>query len=203
MNSPGESEDSYEHYCIDCTAVVRPQDKVCGNCGADISQFIESDPDSGEDPDLDVGESVVLLSNERIISTRVGLILTSHRVRSESQAWGFSQIKSIMLEELASCVVTRLSHPILLVLAAVGLLSGMIALLNNRDAIQFLISAIILASVLVAIYFASRQQVLLLESNGAAIRINVQAENLLELRALINEIEGAKDARYLMRYSRT
>ena len=39
-----ESNDSaYEYFCVDCKAVVNPQDKVCANCGADISEFIEPD----------------------------------------------------------------------------------------------------------------------------------------------------------------
>lgn len=36
-----ESEDVYDHYCVDCKSIVKPQDKVCANCGADISEFIE------------------------------------------------------------------------------------------------------------------------------------------------------------------
>lgn len=40
--SERESDDGvYEYFCVDCKAVVNPQDKVCANCGADISEFIE------------------------------------------------------------------------------------------------------------------------------------------------------------------
>jgi len=197
MSGPEESEDSYEHYCVDCTAVVNSKDKVCGTCGADVSQFIKND--EGEEPELDAQSADIdLIPNERIISTRRGLIVTSHRVRSESQSWGVSQIKSIMLEELASCVVTRLSYPVLLVLAALVFFVGVIAGMNN-DAIQLFIGTIIGTAGLVAIYFATRQQILLLESSGTEIKVNVEAVNLIDLRELIDEIERAKNERYITR----
>jgi RNA polymerase subunit RPABC4/transcription elongation factor Spt4 len=36
-----ESEGVYDYYCVDCKSIVNPRDKVCANCGADISEFIE------------------------------------------------------------------------------------------------------------------------------------------------------------------
>lgn len=110
----------------------------------------------------------------KILSNRRGLILTTHRIRYQSEVWGSSQIKSIMLEELASCVVTRSSNPVLLVSAALCFLVGIINATHNRDAAPPLIGALVLASVLVRIYFATRQQILLLESGGTTITARVE-----------------------------
>jgi hypothetical protein len=198
MSRRESDDDSFEHYCVDCKAIVNPYDKICANCGADISKFIE-DEDSDEDSVLEA-ESFFeeLLPNEKILSNRRGLTLTTHRIRYQSEVWGSSQIKSIMLEELASCVVTRSSNPVLLVLAALCFLVGIIIATNNRDAAPPLIGALVLASVLVGIYFATRQQILLLESGGTTITATVEVANMIELRGLIDEIEAAKNERYLI-----
>lgn len=67
-----------------------------------------------------------LLPQERLLleSDNGTLKLTTHRLRYEARAGGEMNIKSIMLEELASCAVTRSSQPILIVLALICLLIG-------------------------------------------------------------------------------
>lgn len=189
--------DSFEHYCVDCRAIVNSYDKICASCGADISKFIE-DEESDEEALEAEGFFEEFLPNEKILSNRKGLTLTTHRIRYQSEVWGSSQIKSIMLEELASCVVTRSSNPVLLVLAALCFLVGIVFSLNNRDAAPLLIGAIVLASVLVVVYMTTRQQVLLLESGGTTISASVEVANMIELRGMIDEIEAAKNERYLI-----
>ena len=121
-----------------------------------------------------------LMSNERILleSDPKGLILTTHRVRSEDEGLGNAQIKSIMLEELASCAIIQASNNVLLVLAALCVLIGLFITAGGRvDAAPFVISLFI-AGILVAAYFASRQQVLALASAGTTIRTNTKGMKL-------------------------
>ncbi len=41
MNERESDDITYDYYCVDCKALVNPQDKICATCGADISEFIE------------------------------------------------------------------------------------------------------------------------------------------------------------------
>ena len=61
-----------------------------------------------------------LMPNESILleSERKMLILTTHRIRYQSEAVGSAEIKSIMLEELASCAMVQSSSVALLLIAA-------------------------------------------------------------------------------------
>ena len=48
MSETESDEGAYEYFCVDCKELVNPQDKVCANCGADISEFIEPEAISSE-----------------------------------------------------------------------------------------------------------------------------------------------------------
>jgi hypothetical protein len=53
-----------------------------------------------------------LMPSEKVLleSTGKDLILTTHRVRYEYEALGFGEVRSIMLEELASCAIVPASQ---------------------------------------------------------------------------------------------
>src|SRR5690242_10212902 len=95
------------------------------------------------------------------------MTLTTHRVRFERKGTGFATIKSIMLEELASCAVLRESYPWLLILAVVVMLTGILA--AAQVGAGAFIGGGVVALLLVLAYFGSQQQVIHLASAGTTI----------------------------------
>src|SRR5688572_23218424 len=88
------------------------------------------------------------------------LILTTHRLRYDAidQGGGWAdrtELVSIMLEEVASCAITRTSYPILLLLALAGLL---LAIFIPDRAIVGIAIAVLFAGG----FFLSQRQVLLI-----------------------------------------
>lgn len=133
------------------------------------------------------GEKVLLESDGKT------LVLTTHRVRYEIDALGSGEIKSILLEELASCAMTRTSNPILLVVAAICFLVGLV---TGRGAIA---GGFILALILLIIYFVTRKQSLLLASAGATITFDTRGMSPEDVKKFIDRTEAAKNDRYLLK----
>ena len=52
MSETPSEESEYDYYCVDCQALVSPKDKVCANCGADISEIIKEDEDASAEKNL-------------------------------------------------------------------------------------------------------------------------------------------------------
>lgn len=124
------------------------------------------------------------------------LVLTTHRVRYDAIGKGGgwadrTELVSIMLEELSSCSITRTSYPILLLLALVGLV---LAILVQDQAIVGLALAVLFAGG----FFLSQRQVLLLTSaGGGKIQVNTASMSLQSVREFVDEIESAKNQRFL------
>lgn len=139
------------------------------------------------------------LPGERVLfeSESKTLVLTTHRVRFETQSMGFASIKSIMLEEVASCVMTRTSQPILLVFAALFGLIGIIGPFIARGINAALPAGVAVALIFVALYFASRRQFLSVASAGTTIRVSTKRMNVQAVSQLIDALEWAKNERYL------
>lgn len=127
-----------------------------------------------------------LMTDEKILleSNDNELVLTTHRVRLTSESFGHARIISIMLDELASCAITRISHPIFLVLAGICFVGGALIAVNGRGNEGALIGGIVLAVILVVIYLLNRQQVLALASAGATIQVNTQGMKLDDVKGL-------------------
>ena len=142
-----------------------------------------------------------LMAEEKLLleSDDKELILTTHRVRLESESLGRARIVSIMLDQLASCAITRVSHPIFLILAGICFVVGALFAANGRNNEGALIVGIVLPLIFVVIYLANRQQVLALASAGATINVNTQGMTLDAVKAFIDRTEVAKNARYLTR----
>jgi len=140
-----------------------------------------------------------LLPQEKLLleSNNKTLKLTTHRVRQETRASGRAQIKSIMLEELASCAVTRSSNPLLIVLAIVLLIAGGLVSLNINEP-HGVIGGIVLGLLLLLLYFATREQYLSLASAGATIRVNTRGMKLEAVSDFVDAIEQAKNERHLL-----
>lgn len=140
-----------------------------------------------------------LLPQERLLleSDNGTLKLTTHRIRYEARAGGEMNIKSIMLEELASCAATRSSQPILIVLAVICLLIGGVVSAQNQEP-PTIIAGAILGLICLALYFATKQQFLSLASAGTTIRVNARGMKIETIRGFVDAIEGAKNDRYLL-----
>lgn len=140
------------------------------------------------------------LSNETMIREApggVGLVLTSHRVRLDIKKWGEIDTTSIMLDELASCGIKGSSRPALLVaaplLALVGLASG---------ADGFRVLGVVLAVVLVVVYFLTRHRELALTSAGESIRVPLrQRMSVEDAKSFIDTVEHTKDRLTVWRHS--
>ena len=95
-----------------------------------------------------------LLPNETILRESSGktLVLTTHRIRHTTQATGSASVRSIMLEELASCSLFKTSQPIFLILAAICAIIGLLTTGAARSPAP-LIGGLVLGGIFVLIYF--------------------------------------------------
>lgn len=136
------------------------------------------------------------LQGERVLyeSPSGCLKLTTHRVRYDRQGGGTGTIKSIMLEEIASCAMTRLTHLWLLILAALCVLCGLIG--SIQGGIGAFVAGVFLGLVFAIAYLLSREQVVAIASAGATTFLNAKNWSLAEVRDLLDRIEAAKNARY-------
>lgn len=132
------------------------------------------------------GEKILLESDGK------GLVLTTHKVRYEYEGVGFGEIRSIMLEELASCAMTRSSNPIFLIVAAICFIAGVAI---GRASI---VGGVILALIFLVIFFATRKQALLLASAGATITFDTRGMSPEDVKKFIDRTEAAKNERYLL-----
>jgi hypothetical protein len=141
-----------------------------------------------------------LMPNESVLLESEGrsLILTTHRVRYQVETFGNAVIKSIMLDELASCAMVRSSNVVFLVLAAVCFVIGLLVAMGGRRNEGALLVGIVLAIIFVFAYFVSRRQILAFASAGTTISVNTQGIKLEAAQQFIEQAEAAKNARYLL-----
>jgi|APTNR8051073442_1049403.scaffolds.fasta_scaffold02011_13 hypothetical protein len=127
------------------------------------------------------GEQVVMSSEKNI------LMLTTKRVRFDSEQVGSSSFVSITLDSVASCGVVTRSYPILLVLAALAFIGG---LTRASDSPMALIGA---AAILVIIYFATRRAIISIASNGGdAIQAPANGMKRSSLIEFLDAVESEK-----------
>lgn len=117
------------------------------------------------------------------------LTLTTHKVRFDTKQWGVDHVTSIMLEELVSCQIRYASNPTLLIVAGFAVLAAIIA-----DAL----AGVVVALILVAIYFFARTQVISLESASATINLKLSGMTIDKAKEFIDQVEAAKNERYLL-----
>ena len=141
-----------------------------------------------------------LLPSEAVLkqTARNTLTLSTHRVRYETQAMGIAEIKSIMLEELASIVMVSSSNVIFIVFAVVALVLGVLVAANGRRMEGALVLGVFVALVFVILFFATRRQVLSLASAGATITVNTQGMKIEAIKEFIERTEAAKNERFLL-----
>jgi hypothetical protein len=145
------------------------------------------------------------LPGERILleSDPKGLILTTHRVRSETRNRGRQEVISIMLEELVSCTITEDSSSSgLLVCAAISAALGILEPIGVLDFIvprspYARITGIVIALILLIVYFIMRQQIIVLASAAATIKSSTKGMSTQAAKDFIDIVEAAKNERYL------
>lgn len=140
-----------------------------------------------------------LLPEEEILSNNeiLGLTLTSHRIRSQTDFFNTSFTTSIMLENVASISVARFHYPWLI---AMGICSGSIIVLLSRNSSVDTAIGIAIGICFFIAYFVSIKKVIEIASSGGAVirkPISVDA-NMKQVHQVIEKIEDAKDARYMI-----
>jgi hypothetical protein len=185
--------------CANCANPVEKNNKFCSYCSAPVDLTYTRTVDAGVAA-AQTHSSMNLMPNESVLFESQGrsLILTTNRVRYQVETFGNSVIKSIMLEELASCAMVHSSNTLLLVLAGICLALGFLVAASGRQNEAGLVIGFILAVIFVIAYFASRRQVLALASAGTTILVNTQGMNVDAAKQFIEQTEAAKNARYLL-----
>ena len=132
------------------------------------------------------------------------VILTTHRIRYQIKRVGYMHITSILLDQLASIQVTQTSNPVLLVLAFIAFIGGLFGALLSRGgedsniAIVALVAGIVVALLLVIVYYLSRREVLVLTAPNATIKIGLRRVGAQFTQKFIDVVEDAKNARYMI-----
>lgn len=128
-----------------------------------------------------------------------GLVLTSHRVRLRSKSNGSEEMVSIMLDQITSCRLARQSQPVLLVIAAVCGLGGLLLGVFGIGSVGPMVLGLLLAAILVAAYFGSRREELVLSSANGSIAVVTRGVDVNATIAFVDAVEAAKNLRYLGR----
>jgi len=152
---------------------------------------------------------MLLLPEETIIygSPEAGFVVTSHRIRVDTESRGQAQVTSMMLEELCSAELKYTSHPLLFVLAFLVIILGgigtLLAYTQQASGIMLILryvplcGSILFALGLIFIYFATRRMTLVLATAGNPIVLDAMRLGVQTTKALIDTIESAKDYRFL------
>lgn len=123
--------------------------------------------------------------------------LTSHRVRFEDRRWGGAYIISIMLEEVCSCEIRRMSFPVLLILAFLALLGGAYYYFNEEE-VMFIALGVLAALLIILLYFATITQMITVASAGGRIHVSTRGMPLETARKIVEAVEDAKNQRYML-----
>ena len=139
------------------------------------------------------------MKDEKIImeSDNTELTLTTHRIRHDTKVLGKANVTSIMLEELCSCSLKYKSNVILLIL---GILIGGVLIIGSLVSgdESTIAPGVILALIFLGAYFFSKKKILSFSSGGDTINLPVSNISLESAKNFIDEIETAKNDRYLL-----
>lgn len=140
-----------------------------------------------------------LFDQEKVLcrSDKDDVVLTTHRVRKGAD----SEFTSIMLDEVCSVRVTRISHPWLLY-ATLGAFAGAIYLGSHEYPAGSIFPTVIGTLALVA-YFRSRVSVVEIASAAAIIQFRYLGASAEAISDFVMALESAKDQRYTLSTTRT
>ncbi|AFZ61237.1 hypothetical protein H6G54_02995 [Anabaena cylindrica FACHB-243] len=126
------------------------------------------------------------------------LVLTTHRIRYQTEIYGNVELTSIMLEEIASCSLVRKNHASLLVMALLLTFIGIGPLVTMTEGILIMYLIIMIDVILVVIYLVIRHPVILITSAGESIKLRITTMKLDAVLNFINTVEIMKNERYFM-----
>jgi hypothetical protein len=134
------------------------------------------------------------LPGEQFVARLSGqnLVLSTHRLRSETVMFGQVALVSIMLEEIASSALIILTRPMLLIIAVV---IAAIAFLTMIVSFKMFVVGAIIAGCFVLAYFLTQRRVLSFASAGASINVTVGETSDDLCRNFLDLVENAKAAR--------
>jgi|GEM_PF-3600531 len=145
-----------------------------------------------------------LLPEEEILSNNeiLGLTVTSHRIRSQSDSLNTSFMTSIILENIASISVARFTYPWLIAIAFCSCVIGLwiSGSSGGRDSYSTATIGFLIGVCFLIAYFLSIKKVVeIASSGGAVIRKPISVDtNMKQVHQIIEKIEDAKDARYMI-----
>lgn len=138
-----------------------------------------------------------LMPDEEILvtSNQDKIILTSQRVHLNDKEWGRSYQITLFLENISSIENVYKSNPILLVIAALGLIVGAVTVDRAYEGgLSF--GAFIVAVIFLLLWLNSRRHVITISSNGGA-KLNFLVERMGEeqVQDFVDKVEVAKAGR--------
>jgi hypothetical protein len=122
------------------------------------------------------------------------LVLTTHRVRFQTNPGGDEKIVSIMLDELAICETMLRGKPWLMWAGAVAACIGI-----QGPAFWFGLLLEITALYLFGAYYATRVRIISLKSAAGAMIVPTEEMSLGAVAQFIDAVEAAKNGRYMAR----
>lgn len=125
------------------------------------------------------------------------LLLTTHRLRYQRQSRGQSAVVSMLLEELDSCSMIRITFPWLLVCAAACCVAGFAVGLQRGLGQSFieLLGGLLVGGVFVIAYLVLQDHKVEIASSSSRILLDMDGWPSKEVIGLFDQIEAAKSER--------
>jgi hypothetical protein len=140
-----------------------------------------------------------LLDGERLLhqSPNQVVSLTTHRVRMHRASGSAAHIVSMMLEKVSACEIRYLSHPWLLLVGALLVVGGVLALFQRTEP-GIVALLLLVGGVLLTAYFVSRHHVVSIASDGGT-RLSFETKGMPRevVIGFIDNLEQAKNQRML------
>jgi len=142
-----------------------------------------------------------LMIDEEVLSPAANgfPILTTHRLWRQTSGGGKREVRTMLLEDLCSCVVRHeensvwLGSTVLAVVAAVVLATA-----NQRQAAPFLVGGGAVAVMCWLLYRGSKRQLLHFRSASDRVAVELRGDVFEQAVAFVEAVLAAKDARYMV-----
>jgi hypothetical protein len=120
------------------------------------------------------------------------LEITNLRVRYTVTATGAARVSSIMIDQVASCVVHYTSYVILLVFGGLSGMAGLYSVSQRVDTSGLMM--LLFGALFVGAYFVTRRHVVSIGSASASIDVPITGMSTDDVVGIIDTIEEAKAA---------
>jgi hypothetical protein len=141
---------------------------------------------------------MTLMDDEKVLERCELVTLTTCRLIEE---WN-NGLRTIMLDQLCSCSISRVAKPIYLWLAALSLAAGIAYSARLLSDIGWE-TGVAVGTAFLILYVFTGSKTLQLASAGDSITISMSGGNILRFREFLNTVDAAKNGRYLVRGTST